>query len=270
MTYGWEFLDYIPADASPSYTYDAATHYDYISAGDPGLHYFKVIAHGPDPLEFWESPVDSGYSVDNLAPAPPSGGSGEQSYDPEGMQLSWEPNTDEDFSYYGIYKGTLSEPGDARVKAPPLDTIVRLGTTTETVFFDDTWRWWEESYHIITAFDHSGNESEGDTIWSGEVTGDDPPVTPRITLLEQNYPNPFNPSTTIRFALAAPGDVSLRIYDASGRAVRTLVEGKRGAAVHEVTWDGSDDGGRQVASGVYFCRLKAGDLIRTNKMILAR
>jgi subtilisin-like proprotein convertase family protein len=85
-----------------------------------------------------------------------------------------------------------------------------------------------------------------------------------------NYPNPFNPRTTIRFDLPRTLDVSLRVYDVSGRLVRTLVDEVMPAASHDVAWDGLDDGGRHVASGVYYYRLTAGENTTTQKMMLVK
>jgi hypothetical protein len=83
-------------------------------------------------------------------------------------------------------------------------------------------------------------------------------------------PNPFNPTTTVRYEVAREGPVTLRIYDVSGRLVRVLVEGRRDTRVHEVSWDGTDDSGRPVASGVYFLRLTAGSAVEVRKAVLLK
>ncbi len=77
------------------------------------------------------------------------------------------------------------------------------------------------------------------------------------TGLEATYPNPSNPSTTIRYSLQEKGLVALIIYDVLGRRVRTLVSGEMGSGSHSIVWDGMDDHGKIVASGVYFVRLVA-------------
>jgi hypothetical protein len=94
------------------------------------------------------------------------------------------------------------------------------------------------------------------------------PTAPR--LLHQNAPNPFNPSTTIRFANPARGAVRLRVFDVSGRLVRTLVDEVREAGLHEATWDGRDQGGRAAASGVYLYRLDAGPISQMRSMVLMK
>jgi hypothetical protein len=102
-----------------------------------------------------------------------------------------------------------------------------------------------------------------------QPVGAAPPVA--RNWLGQNYPNPFNPVTTIEYAVRAPVHVSLVVYDAAGAHVRTLVD--RDVApdgVQRVEWNGRDDRGNPVASGVYFYRLTAGDFTRTNKLVLLK
>ncbi len=88
--------------------------------------------------------------------------------------------------------------------------------------------------------------------------------------LEQNYPNPFNPATTIRFTLPAKDFASLKIYDVSGRLVRTLVERTLEPDNYTLRWDGTNENGRPAASGIYFYRLRAGKNTATKKMVLIR
>jgi hypothetical protein len=89
-------------------------------------------------------------------------------------------------------------------------------------------------------------------------------------ILVQNHPNPFNPQTTIAFSLSTRGRVSLAIYDVNGRIVRTLANETRAAGAYELTWDGRDDDGQAVASGVYFYRLVAPEFTQTKKMVLLK
>jgi hypothetical protein len=88
--------------------------------------------------------------------------------------------------------------------------------------------------------------------------------------LSQNAPNPFNPSTTINFSLAQAGDASLVIYGPTGQVVRTLVNGTLTAGQHSAVWDGMDNSGRPVASGVYIYRLVSGDNVANARMVLVR
>jgi hypothetical protein len=88
--------------------------------------------------------------------------------------------------------------------------------------------------------------------------------------LGQNRPNPFNPLTTIRFTVPQNGSVELRIFDVTGRLIKTLLSKEVGAGTYSVMWDGRSDSGREVASGVYFYRLEAGPSVKTRKMVLLR
>jgi hypothetical protein len=88
--------------------------------------------------------------------------------------------------------------------------------------------------------------------------------------LAQNYPNPLNPSTTIAFSIAKESDVELVIYDVAGARVKTMVRDHRVANNYRLTWDGKNESGDAVASGVYFYRLTAGSFTTTKKMVLLR
>lgn len=90
------------------------------------------------------------------------------------------------------------------------------------------------------------------------------------TRLYANVPNPCNPATSIRFDIAQPCLVQLDIVSLSGRKIKTIVNEYMPAATYERIWNGSDDSGRAVASGIYFYRLTAGEKEFTNKMILIR
>jgi len=85
--------------------------------------------------------------------------------------------------------------------------------------------------------------------------------------LDQNYPNPFNPSTTLSYKVGVSSQVNLTVYNALGQPVRTLVNETRPAGVHEIVWDGKDDSGNSLGSGVYFYTLRAGEFSRTLKML---
>jgi len=96
-------------------------------------------------------------------------------------------------------------------------------------------------------------------------------LVPQELQLRQNYPNPFRSQTTVKYSLPEASKVRIEVYDILGRRVRTLVDGSsRRAGVHTVRWNGQNDLGRQVASGVYLARLQAGDQSRTIKMIVVR
>lgn len=265
-TAGWEFITYVDATNSDTYSAYVPTLFD-STASDPGLHYFMVMAHGTQQFTFWESEPCGGCSVDNVAPAQPGSFSGEQSYDPDGLYLHWGagglagPMSD-DFSHYALYRSALPdiEPGPAN--------IIYEGADAE--YFDDDWRWDNPFYYLVSAVDIHGNESGFAYLGPEEITGDETPGTPSASYLAQNAPNPFNPSTVISFGLTARGRVTLSIYDVTGRLVRVLIDEDRDAGHYRESWDGRGAHGSTVASGVYFYRLRAGTFSETRKMVLTR
>jgi hypothetical protein len=116
-----------------------------------------------------------------------------------------------------------------------------------------------------------GNAARLDVQVNGASTAvDDSGAPAHVFALAQNSPNPFNPTTAIRFSLAAEAEVRLAIYDVTGRSVRTLVSGKRPAGPSEVVWDGRDDRGVSVASGLYFCHLITPERTAVRKMVMLK
>jgi len=88
--------------------------------------------------------------------------------------------------------------------------------------------------------------------------------------LYQNYPNPFNPYTVIEFALPTAGGVRLEVFNLLGQRVSTLLDRRLSAGRHSVYWDATGSDGARVASGVYFYRLSAGDMVVSKKMMLLK
>ncbi|HEU4363871.1 MAG TPA: FlgD immunoglobulin-like domain containing protein [Candidatus Krumholzibacteria bacterium] len=97
-----------------------------------------------------------------------------------------------------------------------------------------------------------------------------PVAAPAEFDLAQNAPNPFNPVTTIPFKLSRGGHIALAVFDVAGRRVRALVDGVLPPGLHEVSWDGRDDAGREVASGVYFYRMETLGRSATRRMVLLK
>jgi hypothetical protein len=101
----------------------------------------------------------------------------------------------------------------------------------------------------------------------GQTTGTGPALK---NGLSQNYPNPFNPQTTIAFSIKDRGNVSLKVYNVAGQLVRTLANENRAAGPYTVVWDGRNDSGQPVSSGVYFYKLVANSFSQTKKMVLLK
>ena len=95
-------------------------------------------------------------------------------------------------------------------------------------------------------------------------------IIPEAFTLFQNYPNPFNPITNIEFYLAEESNVSLSIYDLSGKLVKVLLDGNIGMGYSRFVWDASDNSGKQVSAGVYLYRIKTEKFVQTKKLILLK
>ena len=93
---------------------------------------------------------------------------------------------------------------------------------------------------------------------------------PSAFSLSQNHPNPFNSQTTIGYDIATASVVRLSVYALTGQLVRTLVDGERPAGSYSVAWDGRDDAGRTIGSGIYLCRMETGEYSAVRKMLLVR
>jgi len=96
------------------------------------------------------------------------------------------------------------------------------------------------------------------------------PIVPRSFGLNQNYPNPFNPTTRISFSVERKTDVNISIFNILGQKVYTLVSGMMDPGVYDKEWPGTDQNGSQVASGIYFYKMTAGEFVQTRKMLLMR
>jgi len=185
--------------------------------------------------------------------------------------------------------GTTADPGNNSFLRTPANNInITAFDPTSNIYAQNNW-WGTTVVSQIQAKIYVIDEAPpgcGSVIFQPFLSGpppeelrDDPgqqpgtgdtPKAPSTTYLEQNYPNPFNPMTTIRFGLKDASYVSLTIYDASGRVVRTLIAGRVVAGHHEKLWDGKDSRGAAVSSGIYFCKLTANSQVETRKMVLLR
>ena len=91
----------------------------------------------------------------------------------------------------------------------------------------------------------------------------------RFTLF-QNYPNPFNPNTTISYRISKTTPIKINIYNLSGQEVKTLINEEHQPGEYKLMWDGTDNSGRMLSSGVYIYQLRAGDFLQTKKMVLSK
>ena len=192
----------------------------------------------------------------------------------------------------GAYEGAFSVVEVTIITDPPIFDVIVAGSTYDSPYTFSSVSGTEIEIGVISPQFYKGDDfyfiewsDGGDTVhvvtlpdtnvtftvcFSDVITDDEVGQVPLVNVLHQNHPNPFNPSTTISFSLKSRSNVSLTVYDVSGRLVNVLVDDVMDAGPHDVTWDGRGKAGRTVASGVYFYRLRAGEFIETRKMVLLR
>jgi len=163
---------------------------------------------------------------------------------------------------YAVYRDTL--PGFKPSAANFLAFVPATDTTFATPYQAG-------SYYKISAVDSSGYGSGYSNEVNPTATGIATGKTAYRFALYQNVPNPFNPTTAIRYELDRSAQVTLAVYDVKGRLVRRLVAGVRqGPGIFTVYWNGRDQRGEPVSTGVYFYRLVAGSRRETRKMVLLK
>ena len=116
-------------------------------------------------------------------------------------------------------------------------------------------------------------KKENIKIWASIIDFNDPPAYEPIQhppLFHHNYPNPFNTVTTIKYAVSQRSHVRIEIYNILGIKIRFLLDEEALSGVHEVNWNGKDEEGNDLPSGIYFTQFKVGENVQTRKMILVR
>ncbi len=257
--YYWEWVGNQAARYSASYSFSAATREDSI-AGDPADHYFQVLAYTSDPSVFFESNVMGGRSVDNLAPAAPLLLTA-QRVGPN-VNLKWKRVRVSDLHNYTVYRKTSSgvTPVPANFLSDAADTVLVDAHAPTTAL-----------YYIVTASDIHANRSTPSneaSVSSTTGVGNTPPIT-TLTVL-QNHPNPFTATTTLEIGLPSDADMEIQVFDVTGRRVREMRQVRKKAGWTSVPFDGLDDTGGALASGVYFCKVQANGTTITRKIVIAR
>jgi len=178
-----------------------------------------------------------------------------------GVRLVWEVQVPEDYASFRVLRAERAEGEYVVLEGSPTFRDRMFS------FFDPGVKAGGRYYYRI-----EGTRRDGRIVFFGptrEVSVDGG----RFELkLSQNFPNPFSPVTTIRFAVGRASEVSVRVFDVSGREVKTLYRDKRAKpGVYQIAWDGTNNSGEKVSSGIYFCRLKTdGEPAKVRKMILLR
>ena len=180
------------------------------------------------------------------------------------VQLHWSTASERENLGFYISRSTTEEGVYYKLNN---NLIAGSGTTEESheySFVDVDIEPGQVYYYKLIDIDYSGNVG-----MHGPIKVD-VPASPTIYELEQNYPNPFNPQTTIAFRLADNSRVRISIYNLTGQLVKTLLDEELSARRHQVVWDGTNDFGIKVPSGIYLYVLEAGDRRISKRMILAK
>jgi len=168
------------------------------------------------------------------------------------IELSWTaPSASRSLTAYNIYRDDL-----------------QIAQVTETSYADAELENGTYVYFVKALYGLYESDASNEVIV--ELTEADNILIPARSALLGNYPNPFNPTTTIKFALSEDSYVSLDIYNIKGERVRTLVQENLTAQYHSILWNGLDSSGKQVSSGIYFYKMKAGKFVSNRKMILLK
>ena len=202
--------------------------------------------------EAWDSAVDSGYSVDNLAPAIPL--SFTRTMLAVGLELRWPGSVEPDVVAYRVYRDTL-----AGFTPSPTTLLI---STADTALVDNTGA--PRHAYALQAVDRNGNASGYRTIMPG-VLGVASGAAPSLWLASAT-PNPMFGRTRITFGLPRDAHARLTLFDASGRVVRHIIDGPRRAGAQGATWDGRDNAGALVPNAIYFYELRVEGRVLTGRL----
>jgi hypothetical protein len=204
-------------------------------------------------------------------------------FEVEGVTQCWLDSAKCTYDAWGTVAIPLGNFECARVKSEV--TIITEAKLGEIVMFTDTsksveYAWFSPGHGYIADITSFGGEEDPNFTQAeffsclGEnLTGVEEQREPEQAFnftLRQNYPNPFNPQTKIEYYLFEESEVELSIYNALGQKVKTLIDQHQIPGGKEVFWDGKDDKGNEVSSGIYFYKLKTNAFYQTKKMLLLR
>jgi len=175
-------------------------------------------------------------------------------YTGRGVLIDWTANASGAFEGYNVYRADV---GDNFVRVN--SDIIRPELQGE---YEDMTVLPGRTYQYRLGAVENGTETYSPNM---SVSIPAKPLT-----LHQNYPNPCNPSTTIAFFLPESSELSLAIYDAEGKIVRSLFAGRKDAGEHGIAWDGRNNAGKPVSTGIYYCRLVAGKNVQSRTIVLLR
>nr|MBC8414803.1 T9SS type A sorting domain-containing protein [Candidatus Cloacimonadota bacterium] len=179
------------------------------------------------------------------------------------VSLNWEQSETgtRDFQHYNIYRNIDS------------GAFTLLDTTLALTYVDSLFESGDYGYYVTAEYSQENESDPTDTVIIPYVqvdTGNE--LIPVRTELAGNYPNPFNPITTISFSLTAEDaeNAEIIIYNIKGQKVKQIVSGRLSAGRHSVIWNGKDDNGKAVSSGIYFYRMRTDSYDKTKRMVLLK
>ncbi len=176
------------------------------------------------------------------------------------LEIAWEMPSLNDFDHFNIYASIDSSPFELIDTSVGIQFFYSLLENPGTVY-----------QFLLTTVNQHGMESDPSETVEFIAVGSDDNLPVLQTKLHGNYPNPFNPTTTISFSTnETTENTEVTIYNIKGQKVKQLVNQKLESGLHTVIWDGKDDNGKQVASGIFFYKMKSGDYQQSRKMLLIK
>ncbi|MBN1349744.1 choice-of-anchor D domain-containing protein [candidate division KSB1 bacterium] len=183
-------------------------------------------------------------------------------YEEGDIVLNWETSFELNHRGFNVYRTLTNDRKPA--SAERLNQEMIYGSNPYR-YVDKTAKAEGNYYYWLEDVDLFGYKTLHGPVYASKAFG-----LPQMYELHQNYPNPFNPETVIKYNLPESGKMDLKIYNVMGQLVRTLADGVHKAGYHSVTWDGRNDNGRMVSSGIYFFKMKTHSAVHTRKMMLLR
>lgn len=172
--------------------------------------------------------------------------------------LTWVTQTETGVNGFYIYRGTTDQLSEAAL----VSSLIPATNTSQTQVYrySDSELFSEGTYYYwLNVNDMDGSESFHGPVTLVYETGENPtPNIPQVTELKSIYPNPFNPSANISFGLAKSSDVEFKIYNSRGQMVRNMALGVKDAGTWNLVWNGTDNNGRAVPTGIYYIQMQAG------------
>ncbi|MBI3195594.1 MAG: T9SS type A sorting domain-containing protein [Ignavibacteriae bacterium] len=254
----WTFLKSVPAAKQMVYSVDVPTLFDSTIFHGMKWTTFYVTGQSLNPYVVYASPPDSGYSLDNLMPFVPAGLGARMASG--GVELQWELSAEADFNYYAVYRGTTANfiPGEP------------IGEVPEAMYQDNDVVNGQRYYYKLASFDFSGNISDYSAELEVNVLDVNENGIPDGFALGQNFPNPFNPSTSIKYQVSQSSNVRIIVYNTLGVEVTRLVDEHLDAGYYSIVWDGRDNIGKSVSTGIYLYKMEAGSFTEVKKMIYVK